>query len=86
VVGDDQAARRDAAERRIQLDAEDVEQAPRPALLQRQPAGVADPRIDQRNGDQPAQQVRGEAEDAQGADDVRRRCRLQSRFPRKWRA
>ena len=89
VVGDDQAARRDAGERRVEPDTEDVEQLPRPALLQPEPAQVADARIDQRHRAGAPQQVQNEAQGRAGHGEGRGVVfsRVFSPFsPMKWRA
>lgn len=94
VVGDDQAARLDAAERCVEADVELLEQAPRPALLEAQALAVGGERKDATDIGRAPQQVQGEAQYAQEAQRQGSRSggcgcvdfQLQSFFPMKWRA
>ena len=86
VVGDNEAARFDAAQRRIKLDSEDVEHLARPALLQPQAPAVPNEGKYGGNRQRPPQKVKSETGAAEHADGkCIRRCD-QSLLPMKWRA
>ena len=67
VVGDEQAARNSSRQLRVEANAEDGEQLPRPAPLERQPSADVDQWVDEADRRHPRKEVQREAQQAPGA-------------------